>query len=171
MSLFLASAGHYPAAPGAAWKGFVEHTEARLWVAEIVRHLPAVQIVPSSELGAKIRWINARAKPTDLAVEIHFNAATPSARGSETLHAPGSGRGALLAVEVQAVLARHFLPNRGIKQGWYQGNPAKGPLAFLAKTRCAALILEPAFIYQADEIRAKRAACCLDLANTFRRFT
>ena len=170
MSLFL-SAGHYPAAPGAAWLSFVEHTEARLWVAEIVRHLPAVQLVPSSELGAKIRWINARAKPTDLAVEIHFNAATPSARGSETLFAPGSPRGQVVAVQVQAALAHHFQPDRGTKPGWYQGNPAKGPLAFLAKTRCAALILEPAFIYQADEIRAKRAACCLDLANTFRRFT
>jgi hypothetical protein len=170
MSLFL-SAGHSPAAPGAAWRGFVEHAEAREWVAELSRLLPGAQLVPPGELGAKIRWVNARARPTDLAVEVHFNAATPTARGSETLHAPGSGRGALLAVEVQAVLARHFLPNRGIKQGWYQQNPAKGPLAFLAKTRCAALILEPAFIYQADEIRAKRAACCLDLANTLRRFT
>jgi N-acetylmuramoyl-L-alanine amidase len=168
MSLFI-SAGHHPAAPGAAWKGFVEHAEARLWVAEISRHLPAAQLVPSLELGAKIRWINARARPADLAVEVHFNAATPTARGSETLHAPGSGRGAVLAVDVQAVLARFFLPNRGIKPGWYQANPSKGPLAFLAKTRCAALILEPEFIYRADEIRANRAACCAALANTLRR--
>lgn len=170
MSLFL-SAGHYPAAPGAAWKGFVEHTEARLWVAEIARYLPSAQLVPAAELGAKIRWINARAQLADLAVEIHFNAATPTARGSETLHAPGSVRGAVLAADLQAVLARHFLPNRGIKPGFYQQNPAKGPLAFLVQTRCAALIVEPAFVYQADEIRAKRAACCLDLANTLRRFT
>jgi hypothetical protein len=168
MSLFL-SAGHYPAAPGAAWKGFVEHTEARLWVAELSRLLPGAQLVPALELGAKVRWINARAQPVDLAVEIHFNAATPTARGSETLHAPGSVRGAVLAADVQAVLARFFLPSRGIKPGWFQANPAKGPLAFLAQTRCAALILEPEFIYHAEQIRTHRAACCAALADTLRR--
>ncbi len=168
MSLFL-SAGHSPAAPGAAWRGFVEHHEARLWVAELAGHLPGAQLVPALELGAKIRWINARARPADLAVEVHFNAATPTARGSETLHAPGSGRGAVLAVDVQAVLARFFQPSRGVKAGWFQANPAKGPLAFLAQTRCAALILEPDFIYRADEIRAHRAACCAALADTLRR--
>lgn len=168
MSLFL-SAGHYPAAPGAAWRGFVEHTEARAWVAELAGHLPAAHVVPAVELGAKIRWINARARPDDLALEVHFNAATPTARGSETLHAPGSGRGALLAAEVQSVLARFFTPSRGIKPGWYQADPSKGALAFLRQTRCAALILEPEFIYRADAIRLHRAACCAALANTIRR--
>lgn len=169
MSLFL-SAGHSPAAPGAAWRGFVEHLEAREWVAELSRLLPGAQLVPPGELGAKIRWVNARARPTDLAVEVHFNAATPTARGSETLYAPGSRRGAVLAADVQAVLARFFEPSRGIKPGWYQANPAKGPLAFLAQTRCTALILEPEFIYRADEIRAHRAACCAALANALRRY-
>lgn len=169
MALFL-SAGHHPAAPGAAWRGFVEHAEARLWVAELARLLPSAQLVPTGDLGAKVRWINARAQLADVALEVHFNAATPTARGSETLHAPGSVRGAVLASDVQAVLGQFFQPSRGIKPGWYQANPEKGPLAFLAQTRCAALIIEPEFIYRAEDIRANRAACCAALADTLRRF-
>lgn len=168
MSLFL-SAGHHPAAPGAAWRGFVEHHEARLWVAELAGHLSGAQLVPALELGAKIRWINARARPWDLAIEIHFNAATPTARGSETLHVPGLAPSMALAAEVQAVLARFFLPSRGIKPGWYQGDPRKGTLGFLSRTRCMALILEPEFIYHAEQIRTHRAACCAALADTLRR--
>ncbi len=170
MSLFL-SAGHYPAAPGAAWRGFVEHTEARLWVDELARLLPRAVVVPSVELGAKIRWINARARTDDLALEVHFNAATPTARGSETLFAPGSPRSQVVAAQVQAAIAHHFQPDRGTKPGWFQADPAKGPLAFLARTRCMALIIEPDFVYRADAIRAGRAACCADLAKTLRRFT
>lgn len=167
--LFL-SAGHHPAAPGAAWRGLIEHTEAVRWVAELAQRLPAARVVPPSELGAKIRWINTRAQPSDLAIEIHFNAANPSVRGSETLYNPGSGRGAVLAVDAQAALAKHFSPSRGIKPGWYQQNPAKGRLAFLSNTRCTALILEPEFIYNVDGIRAGMMLCCTDLATVFRRY-
>lgn len=169
--LFL-SAGHHPRAPGAAWRGFVEHTEAVLWVQELARLLPDAVIVPTGDLNAKVRWINARAKAGDLAVEIHFNAGPRNAgQGSETLYCPGSSTGLLIGREVQAALAAHFLPDRGLKPGFYQANPAKGPLHFLKATRCPALILEPEFIYHADRIRALRSSCCVSLSYTLRRFT
>lgn len=166
--LFL-SAGHHPAAPGAAWKGFVEHQEAVKWVTHLARLMPNAMVVPTGDLGRKVAWINARAKKGDLAVEIHFNAATPSAKGSETLFAPGSVQGQAWAGEIQACVSKLFLPNRGTKIGWYQADPAKGPLAFLSKTKCTAVIVEPEFVYWADQIYANRAACCDALAKVLWR--
>lgn len=166
--LFL-SAGHHPRAPGAAWQGFVEHTEAVLWVQELARLMPRALVVPTGELGAKVRWINARAGANDLAVEIHFNASPRNAgQGSETLYCPGASRSLLIGRNVQPILAAHFAPDRGLKPGFYQADPKKGPLYFLKETRCAALILEPEFIYHADTIRARRSACCAALANHLR---
>lgn len=171
--LFL-SAGHYPKATGAAWRGLVEHDEAVLWVREMLKHLPSSTIVvPSTELSQKIRFINERVNPRfrpNLALEVHFNAATPTARGSETLYAPGSQYSAAVARDVQDVLAQFFQPSRGVKPGWFQADPKKGPLAFLAQTSCPAVILEPEFIYNADGIRANRAACCKALAQLLGRF-
>jgi N-acetylmuramoyl-L-alanine amidase len=163
------SAGHHPRAPGAAWQGFVEHTEAMLWVQEIARALPSAIVVPTGELGAKVRWINARAGAFDLALEIHFNAAPGNrGQGSEVLYMPGSSTGLKVARTVQATVAQHFAPDRGIKPGFYQAEPTKGPLYFLKATRCTALILEPEFIYHADIIRARRSSCCAALANLLR---
>jgi N-acetylmuramoyl-L-alanine amidase len=169
--LFL-SAGHHPAAPGAAWKGLVEHTEAVRWVRELSQFLPEAIVVPTGNLTHKINFINARAASNDLAIDIHFNAASkPTARGSETLYNPGSTRGRNIADDVQAVLAKHFPPNRGIKLGYLQTDPAKGPLAFLSRTRCTALIIEPEFIYHADSIRAGMIPCCADLAAVLKEYT
>lgn len=168
--LFL-SAGHHPRAPGAAWRGFVEHTEAQAWVTELSRLMPDAIVVPPGELGAKVRWINARATSSDLAIEIHFNASPKNAgQGSETLYMPGSSSGLLLGREVQAMLAHYFAPDRGLKPGFYQADKSKGPLYFLRATRCASLILEPEFIYHADRIRTLRPTCCVALSNLLRRF-
>lgn len=167
--LFL-SAGHYPRAPGAAWQGFVEHTEAQAWVTELARLIPGATVVPTGELGAKVRWINERAAAFDLALEIHFNAGPGNrGQGSESLYSPGSTSGLLAARPIQAILAQHFAPDRGVKPGFYQADKLKGPLYFLKATRCASLILEPEFIYHAADIRAKRSSCCAALANLLRR--
>lgn len=165
------SAGHHPRAPGAAWRGLVEHTEAVLWVQELSRLLPNAVPVPTGELGAKVRWINQRADADDLALEIHFNASPRNAgQGSETLYCPGSTSGLLIGRDVQKVLAQSFTPDRGLKPGFYQADQTKGPLYFLKATRCLSLILEPEFIYHADTIRARRSSCCAAIANLLRRF-
>ena len=44
--------------------------------------------------------------------------------------------------------------NRGAKEGWYRMDPNNGPDAFLAKTKCPAIIVEPFFLDSSEE-RAK----------------
>jgi hypothetical protein len=164
------SAGHFPAAPGAAWKGFVEHPEAVRWVREIRVCLDYATIVPPMELGAKIRWINERCARDDYLVEVHFNKAgdNPSPHGAETLYAPGSVNGLKFATDLQRVLARYFR-NRGVKEGWLHGDPKKGALGLLAKTRCTAVIIEPEFVYHAARINEHRGLCCAALATAMRK--
>lgn len=162
------SAGHFPSAPGASWKGFVEHAEAKLWVWQILASLPEAVIVPSVELSRKIAWVNKRASASDLLVEVHFNAAAPGARGCETLYAPKSSSGRAVAERLQSVLERFFV-GRGVKEGWYQQDPRRGPLALLARTKCISVIIEPEFVYNAELIRSQRNACCAALASELRR--
>lgn len=162
------SAGHHPKAPGAAWKGFVEHSEANAWVWEMLDWLPEAVVVPTGDLNRKISWLNQRATAKDILVEVHFNAATPSARGCETLYAPGSTRGREIATKLQGVLERFFV-GRGVKEGWFQQDPKRGPLAILSRTRCTAIIIEPEFVYNAELIRSRRKACCVALAQELRR--
>lgn len=171
------SAGHHRLAPGAAWKGFVEHDEALVWVKLLLGVLPNALAVPAGTLPQKVRWINREASTTDLAIEVHFNAAVPSAHGSETLYCPGSRRGEELAEKVQDCLAAFFHPDRGHKEGWYRmdrpgwvdfpgDKPGdEVPDYFLHETRCTALIIEPDFIYRAELIRSMRAACCFALGH------
>lgn len=165
------SAGHSPSAPGAAWKGFQEHAEAALWVAELGNRLGTAAVaVPTGTLGQKVAWINARANKWDIALEVHFNAAAnSSAEGCETLYSPNSTRGKTIAQRLQNSMAEFFL-SRGIKPGWFQQDKSKGPLAFLVQTRCAAVIIEPEFVYWASRIRERRSACCDSLAQALREF-
>ena len=169
MALFL-SAGHGAGDPGAVWKGFREHDEAVLWVAAIARRLAGALVVPTGTLAQKVRWINARAKRSDLAVEVHFNAATPTARGAMTLYAPGSRHGEDAASLVHPALLGYFQPDLGIRKGYFRGDPKNPPLHFLKATACTALILEPEFVYHAESIRLAREACCDALATALRRW-
>lgn len=163
------SAGHSPSAPGAAWKGFQEHAEASLWVAELGKSLGTAAVtVPTGTLAQKVVWINERATKWDLALDVHFNAAAnTSAQGCETLYSPNSSRGKTIAKQLQNAMAGFFL-SRGIKPGWYQTDKSKGPLKFLSQTRCAAVIIEPEFVYWASRIREHRVACCESLAQALR---
>jgi hypothetical protein len=165
------SAGHYPRVPGVWWRGIREHDECVPWMGALARLLPNSVIVPTGPLQDKIAWVNARARFEDIVVEVHLNAA-PSGqpRGSETLHFPGSIRGKHLAELIQSRLAYAFSPNRGAKPGYVQGDPDRGILALLKRTRCTSVIVEPEFIYWPEHYRGSREAGCAAIAGALRDF-
>lgn len=183
MNLLL-SAGHYPGDKGARFPQpngeFNEHDEAKLWVASIVRHInyrTGVLLVPHLDLVGKVRWINTQPQ-ADLAIEIHFNSdGAGRGRGSETLYAPGSVKGRVMADRIQAVIGAILLPNRGVKEGWhrmdrpghidYPGDKDGDEKVdyFLRATKCTALIVEPEFIHNKEKIIEHRERVCSAIAE------
>jgi len=168
------SAGHHSLKKGASFEEFYEHDEALVWVDLLVCHLKDIAVrVPPGVLKEKVKFINeGKAK---IAIEVHFNSAIDSngnrvGKGSETLYYPGSEKGLSLAKAVQLVLARHFPPSRGVKEGWYRMDKRKGPDYFLARTKCPAIIIEPEFVHRKEIIRSKRSNACEDLAHALREY-
>lgn len=169
------SAGHYPAAPGAVWGAYIEHNKALEWRNFILAYLgqrgASVFTVGVAGLTNKIAQINAA--KCDLAIEVHFNSDPGhKGKGSETLYCPGSATGEALADELQRAISPFCAPNRGAKPGWYRmdlpghedykgdvdGDEVKD--AFLSKTNCPALIVEPYFIHEGAKIDDNAMAVC-----------
>jgi len=170
--MILISAGHYPERPGACYKQFCEHGEANLWAILIVDELTHLghitERVPSGTLRDKTEFINSR--DADMAVEIHFNSAITIkgdhiGKGSETLYYPGSEKGALLANNIQDELGKVFTPDRGIKEGWYRMDKARGADYFLKKTNCTSVIIEPDFIHRDNHIIINRNDGCKSITK------
>ena len=134
----------------------VEHDEAIIWADLLVGALDDAILVPAGVLKNKVDFINSRIMNGDIALEIHFNSAMSKGehvgRGSKTLYYPGSTTGKALAEVIQDALATIFPPDRGVKEGWYHMDPARGADFFLAKTKCPAVILEPEFVHRSDLI-------------------
>jgi len=142
------SVGHYPRRPGAVNTkyGLIEHHEARKIVdaffTEIITPQTICSYIPVSSLplNEKVRFINAEANDSSMAIEIHFNAWEPNkAQGIETLYFPGSEKGKNLAGCLQKALLG-FLPfaDRGLKPG--------DNLHLLKATTIPTVIVEALFI-------------------------
>lgn len=179
------SAGHWEKAKGAKnANGFYEYPETLLWAGAIIERLRKLEIdailVPAEDLSSKVAFINecVRQDRVKLAVEIHFNScASGNARGSETLYYPGSKVGRQTAQTVQSALGTFMAPNRGAKEGWYKmdrpgvkdfAGDKEGdetPDYFLAKTKCPAIVIEPAFIQRQQVIEAMRPIACEVIAD------
>jgi len=97
-----------------------------------------------SSYGSAMRWIAhkmAEDKVT-VAIELHFNSASPTASGCEMLYYHSSAQGKRLATMLQReVIVEYNTKNRGIKpmQRFSRGG------GFLVKTKCPAVICEPFF--------------------------
>lgn len=167
-TIFL-SAGHHPSAPGAHNGDFIEHFEAVKWIDKINEMLKSKNIktivVPTGTLKSKVEFINIHSNRGDIAIELHFNS-NVNARGSETLYCPGSINGEKLALIMQKHLSTVFLPDRGIKEGYYQGDKAGNKkLYFLIKSSPVALILEPEFVFNKDKIIDNFESGCESIVN------
>lgn len=193
MTIFV-SAGHGPRPggafdPGAVYQGFAEHKEALAWRDEVAHAcellgVPA-NVVPEISLREKVVYINQRCAQLgpSIAIEIHFNGGgTPGkTRGCETLYAPKSSKGAVLAELVQDSLEPLFPSSsgksRGTKEAWYrQDHPHRVDYPgdvdgdevadyFCVHTVCPAIICEPEFIYERLGIQGKREAACREIAK------
>lgn len=127
-------------------RGFTQH------LADILcdRHQVASIIVDEYQggsYGAAMAWLGQtlREQDVDLAVELHFNAATGTARGHEWLYWHSSAAGKKLATNLHLSFSRHFpqavIPARGVKP---RTAADRGAL-FLQRTHCPAVICEPFF--------------------------
>jgi N-acetylmuramoyl-L-alanine amidase len=97
--------------------------------------------------GASMRWLagHLRSANATVAIELHFNSATPTARGHEWLYWHSSAMGRLLAEELDSAMREalplSILPARGAKPRNSRDRGAE----FLRLTHCPAVIAEPFF--------------------------
>lgn len=105
----------------------------------------AYVVYPRKSYGAAIRWLadRLRSDGAEIAVELHFNAASPSAHGYEYLHWRHSRKGRLLAQSLLDAQSSEYPSshNRGLKP---KDRGDRGA-TFLRLTHCPAVICEPFF--------------------------
>lgn len=104
--------------------------------------------VYSDRLGNAIKEVNMRCEKNDIAVEVHINAMKDAnhIRGCEVEYCVGSVRGEKLAKHVQDVMLKD-LDQRDCT------NDARANLGFLKKTKCTAIIPEPFFLSNEEDIQ------------------
>lgn len=190
MKTVILSAGHYPAKSGASWEGTREHDVAVQWVDEIADYLTLMGVevieIESTGLTEKVRNVNEWCKTHDcIAIELHFNSAGPKyVQGNETLYYPGSDEGKSIAEvyneEFFSRVEEYIVKDRGVKEGWYRmDRPGiidfygdedgdEMPDYWLRKTACPAIILEPCFMCQLDDIGDNWVECARAIGDAIK---
>ncbi len=167
MGLVAVSIGHNEKAQGAEFEGHTEYMEARTWVPLIVEYLEAMGInavqVPATGLKEKVQFINDQRATA--ALEIHFNAGSFTAHGTETLYYPNSIQGKAFASLVQKLIVGAIhTRDRGVKEGWYKMKVGGTPDYFLEATNCPSIIIEPEFLYLHKELQDVKEHACRAIA-------
>lgn len=123
-------------------------------VARVLGRLGYYVVFASGTIGRKVQTLNAA--DVDVCVDIHFNAAGPSAKGAEVLYY-NSGKELAKCVysrmlEVPGIsTGKGAIRDSDIKIRDAQGNLVGRSLGFLRKTKAPAIIVEPAFLTNSSE--------------------
>jgi len=170
---------HSPKRQGASHDGVTEHELSIKWIDQIQMELAMLGIpsvlAPKGGLTKKINFLNK--SKVDVGLELHFNS-NINVKGSETLYCPGSNPGRRLAQCVHAAYSPWCCNrDRGTKEGWYRMDKPgvvdypgdvdgdESMLAFLRKTNFPAIILEPEFIYNVEDINNMQDVVCKHIAR------
>ena len=106
---------------------------------------------PAQSYTGAISYIARKMRDDEVtaAIELHFNSATPSAKGHEWLYWPTSVGGKRLATALRDEMEKSYpdMKSRGLKER----GPRQRGSAFLRKTHCPAVIAEPFFGSNAEE--------------------
>jgi len=171
--MILLSAGHNPQLKGACNGSLCEWDIATEWIKlihEMIEEIIPCKIVPTGTIISKVKYINSIPE-CKLAMELHFNS-NVNAKGSECLHHPNSEGGK----EVCELILQEFedqnifQPNRGAKVGYYRMDPQQLVDYFLRKTKPVALIVEPQFISQKDDISLNTYDGCRSIADGLMKY-
>jgi N-acetylmuramoyl-L-alanine amidase len=146
------SIGHNPVRPGFQVRKFSEYSEMAPVAGLLVRELMYVGVIAimagTGPSRSKVSYINEVAP--DLAVELHLNSG--GGQGCETLYCPHSRKGKTAAAIIHEEIKSINKRDRGIKPGWYLQDYKRGPIYFLKKTNCPAIITETYFMDNEDAV-------------------
>lgn len=171
-------AGHRGGTTGANYNG-IKEAEETIWLRdEIARLLRRKGVLvdtdnDSASLSEVVQFINVGCKPTDICVDLHFNAVgNPTAHGTEIFKPFNS-------TDTEMELAEDLLystcmilgtKNRGVKR---EGEGTHSRLAMLSDVMCNSVLLEVCFISNredANKYKEKRDELAIILAEQLLRF-
>ena len=151
------SAGHYPPKDLGCTKDnvveYFKNCEVANSLQEILYHKGHTIYNPTGSIKSKVDKINTFYKP-DIAIEIHHNAnKDKKIRGAEIIYHPTSARGEFLSYCIAETIHANGYDSRGIFEGYYRYDKSKGYYYFTSHTRCLALIIECAYMTNADDLK------------------
>jgi N-acetylmuramoyl-L-alanine amidase len=115
------------------------------WVAPVTRRCGA------DEIHAKVAWVNARAEPDDLAVDVHLDINDPGCAAFAIDRPRDLADADTLAAEISRA------SGLGCRGGMPERETAVGRLGFLHGTRCRAVLVELCSMNTADARFAQRS--------------
>lgn len=125
-------------------------------------------LTSNMNLIRRIRWINARSRPTDLLLSIHGNAATnPRVRGVTTCYMGGSESARQEAV----AMSKAYSQATGVPI-WNGGafddrNSRFGRIGMVRDTTPFALLIEAGFVTNADDMKIAPTKSALGIRDYF----
>lgn len=150
------NAGHRGGNTGANYNN-IQEAEETIWlrnrIAERLQRKGVEVIIDndSANLSTVVKTINSTCKPTDICVDLHFNAfSNPSANGTE-IFKPFSASNTEIEVAEDLLYATCTIlgtKNRGVKR---EGQGTHQRLAMLSDIKCNSVLLEVCFISNIED--------------------